>query len=207
MNPNFASSAIRIFSAAINDYHSETNPQKINLSDRYRHTNLEQLLYDKCWTDLVQWHKEDDIRLPEIEPQHALELKRQIDQLNQVRNDIVECIDETFGKQFDGIVPENFAEMNTESPAWAVDRLCILCIKAFHMNEQLFRDDVDTLHINTCKNKLIILNEQIADLSKSVDKLLADIQKGLKVMKIYRQMKMYNNPDLNPVLYGAQKPA
>jgi len=205
MKSNFSSSAINIFSTAINDYHSEGNPQKYNLSARYSHSNIEKLLYDKCWTDLVQWHTEDDIRFPGINPKRALELKRQIDKLNQLRNDIVESIDEYFRQQFDGVVPMNFAEMNTESPAWAVDRLCILCIKAFHMNEQLYRNDVDILHINSCRNKLTVLNEQISDLSKSVDKLLADIQKGFKVMKIYRQMKMYNNPDLNPVLYNAQK--
>jgi hypothetical protein len=205
MNPNFSSSAISIFSTAINDYHSGATPAKVNPGARYRHSKVEKLLYDKCWTDLEQWHTEDDIRLPEINPQRALELKRQIDRLNQLRNDIVESIDEYFRQQFDGIVPVNYAEMNTESPAWAIDRLCILCIKAFHMNEQLHRNDVDILHITSCKNKLLVLNEQISDLSKSVNKLLADIQNGFKVMKIYRQMKMYNNPDLNPVLYNAPK--
>jgi len=204
MKPNFSLSAINVFTSAINDYHIEPNLGKEQFVRRYMYSNIEKLLYDKCWTDLVQWHTEDDIRFPDIEPQRALQLKRQIDQLNQIRNDVVESIDEYFRQEFREVIPANLAEMNTESPAWAVDRLCILCIKAFHMNEQLYRNDVDSLHISNCQNKLGILKEQISDLSESIDKLLADIKNGIKIMKIYRQMKMYNNPNLNPVLYKRQ---
>jgi hypothetical protein len=149
----------------------------------------------------VQWHYEDIIRDPHIDPVEALALKRRIDRSNQDRTDLVEEIDSYFRQQYSEVRPLPDARLNTESPAWAVDRLSILALKIYHMREQAERTDASAEHIARCKAKLDVLLEQQVDLSTAIDQLLDDYQAGRKVMKVYRQMKMYNDPATNPVLY------
>ncbi|HBX21098.1 MAG TPA: hypothetical protein DEF88_11685, partial [Porphyromonadaceae bacterium] len=161
--------------------------------------------YEKNWIDVVQWHLEDIIRDPDILPKEALEIKRWIDRSNQERTDLVEKIDNYFLHHFQLIVPANDAVINTESPAWAIDRLSILAIKIYHMREEVNRMDTDQQHLISCRQKLNVLMEQRVDLSAAIDRLLDDIAQGRKYMKVYRQMKMYNDPSLNPVLYGKNK--
>ena len=164
-------------------------------------TEIEQLLYHKCWIDTVQWHYEDLIRDPEIDPNEGMALKRLIDASNQRRTDMVEQIDDWFLAEFAGVNGEENATVNTESPAWVVDRLSILALKIYHMQEQVGRDNVDPDHIQQVEAKLAVLHEQQTDLSTSFDQLLADIGSGRRTMKVYRQMKLYNDPATNPVLY------
>ena len=149
----------------------------------------------------MQWHFEDIIRDPHIDPSEALSLKRRIDRSNQDRTDLVEQIDSYFRQYFSDVKPLPNATINTESPAWAVDRLSILALKIYHMREQAERHDASQEHIAKCKAKLAVLEEQQVDLSTAIDQLLDDIKAGRKYMKVYRQMKMYNDPDTNPVLY------
>jgi hypothetical protein len=163
---------------------------------------IECSLFIKNWIDAVQWHLEDIIRNPRINPIEALELKRRIDKSNQDRTDLVEMIDSYFLAKFKGIKPKPDASLNTESPAWAIDRLSILALKIFHMEIEVNRVDVSVEHIEKCKIKLNTLIDQRADLSKAIDQLLTDIEMGHKYMKVYRQMKMYNDPALNPILYS-----
>jgi hypothetical protein len=164
-------------------------------------SDIEQLLYQKCWIDTVQWHYEDLIRDPEIDPKEGMALKRLIDASNQRRTDMVEQIDDWFLGQFEAVNADEKATVNTESPAWVVDRLSILALKIYHMREQVERDNVDAEHVQQAKVKLEVLNEQQIDLSASFNELLADIGSGRRVMKVYRQMKLYNDPTTNPVLY------
>jgi hypothetical protein len=161
---------------------------------------LEHLLYRKCWIDTVQWHYEDIIRDPQIDPVAALKLKRQIDASNQDRTDMVEFIDSYFLEKYKAVTSKNDATINTESPAWGIDRLSILALKVYHMNEEATRTDASESHRNTCQTKLNILLDQRVDLSTAIDTLLTDISKGDKYMKVYKQMKMYNDDELNPVL-------
>ncbi|MFC7356123.1 DUF4254 domain-containing protein [Jejudonia soesokkakensis] len=161
---------------------------------------LKHLLYRKCWIDTVQWHYEDIIRDPHIDPVAALKLKRQIDASNQDRTDMVEYIDSYFLKRYEDVTPNADATINTESPAWGVDRLSILALKIYHMNEEATRENATAEHRNACQNKLNILLEQRVDLSTAIDQLLNDIKTGKKYMKVYKQMKMYNDDELNPVL-------
>ena len=158
----------------------------------------------KCWIDTVQWHFEDIIRDPHIDPTEALQLKRRIDRSNQDRTDLVEEIDTYFRKQYSEVKPLPDARLNTESPAWAVDRLSILALKIYHMKEQVEREDAETAHRDKCAEKLSVLLEQQKDLGLAIDQLLEDIEAGRKYMKVYRQMKMYNDPSTNPVLYKKQ---
>ena len=158
----------------------------------------------KCWIDTVQWHFEDIIRDPHIDPTEALQLKRRIDRSNQDRTDLVEEIDTYFRKQYSEVKPLPDARLNTESPAWAVDRLSILALKIYHMKEQVERKDAETAHRDKCAEKLSVLLEQQKDLGLAIDQLLEDIEAGRKYMKVYRQMKMYNDPSTNPVLYKKQ---
>ena len=151
---------------------------------------------------MVQWHLEDIIRDPEIDPVEALALKRRIDRSNQERTDLVERIDSYFYEQFHAVKPLPEARINTESPAWAVDRLSILHVKIYHMQEQVNRQDVSEEQHRKCTDKLAVLNEQLQDMTTSITELLDDYQAGRRIMKVYRQMKMYNDPSLNPVLYG-----
>ena len=162
---------------------------------------IEQLLYHKCWIDSVQWHYEDLIRDPEIDPKEGMALKRLIDASNQRRTDMVEQIDDWFLAEFEGVEGKENATVNTESPAWVVDRLSILALKIYHMREQVGRENVDPEHVRQVKAKLSVLLEQQTDLANSFDELLADIGNGRRKMKVYRQMKLYNDPATNPVLY------
>ncbi len=192
----------RMFDKSVIDYHKTDDVDAV-MPTYTDVTGFALLLYKKNWVDAVQWHLEDIIRDPEINPVEALALKRRIDRSNQVRTDMVEQIDDYFLQNtFSGVSPKADATVNTESPAWAIDRLSILVLKIYHMQEQIERNDASEEHIKKCANKLAVLKEQYADLTQSIKELLNDIQIGEKRMKVYRQMKMYNDTDTNPVLYG-----
>jgi len=190
-----------IFEQAIKDYHVIDDVDQ-PLKNPYTEGSIEYYLYVKNWIDTVQWHFEDIIRDPEIDPAAALVLKRRIDKSNQDRTDLVEMIDSYFLNQYKDVKVLPDATINTESPAWAVDRLSILALKIYHMREQVERKDAEPAHIAKCQQKLDVLLEQQKDLSTAIDQLLADIEAGRKYMKVYKQMKMYNDPSTNPVLYG-----
>lgn len=196
----FTESAIKIFNQAIADYHVKDNVDT-PISNPYKRDEIENRLYLKCWIDTVQWHYEDIIRDPHIDPVEAVALKRRIDQSNQDRTDLVEQIDSYFRQYYSDVKPLENATINTESPAWAVDRLSILQLKIYHMQEQVARADASPEHKAKCQAKFDVLLEQNVDLSTAIDQLLDDIQEGRKYMKVYRQMKMYNDPSTNPVLY------
>lgn len=192
-----------IFEQAIRDYHL-TDDVDAPIRNPYDRDTIAYSLYVKCWIDTVQWHLEDIIRDPKIDPIDALALKRRIDKSNQDRTDLVEEIDTYFRKKYADVKPLPDARINTESPAWAIDRLSILALKIYHMREQAERTDASAEHIAKCRAKLDVLLEQRADLSLAIDQLLDDIAAGRKYMKVYRQMKMYNDPSTNPVLYRQQ---
>ena len=189
-----------IFNQAIDDYHVKDNIDT-PINNPSEEGTIENRLYLKCWIDTVQWHFEDIIRDPEIDPAEALVLKRRIDKSNQDRTDLVEQIDTYFRELYAGVKVLPDAQINTESPAWAVDRLSILALKIYHMREQAERPEASAEHRATCQAKLNVLLEQQVDLSTAIDQLLSDIEAGKKYMKVYRQMKMYNDPSTNPVLY------
>lgn len=193
-----------IFQQAIDRYHQFDRIDH-PLENPYEHASLEHLLYLKCWIDTVQWHMEDVVREPNIDPKDGLYWKRRIDESNQVRTDTVEYIDSYYLQLFASVSPKADARVNTESPAWAIDRLSILALKIYHMQQETLRSDADDAHIEACSTKLAVLLEQRKDLSQSIDELLNDIAAGEKYMKVYKQMKMYNDPSLNPVLYSQQK--
>ncbi len=199
-----AEKANRIFNESIRKYH-ETDSVYQPIDNPYPKDSLEHLLYLKNWIDTVQWHLEDIIRDPNIEPEKALEIKRWIDKSNQERTDVVEYIDSWFLNYFKDVKPKPDAKINTESPAWALDRLSILALKIYHMNEERKRTDLSPAKKKEVEEKYNILLEQQKDLSTAIDELLEDIARGEKYMKVYKQMKMYNDPDLNPVLYGKKK--
>ncbi|MGM9734424.1 MAG: DUF4254 domain-containing protein [Prevotella sp.] len=192
-----------IFGQAIRDYHLTDNVDT-PMNNPYDRGTIDYNLYMKCWIDTVQWHFEDIIRDPHIDPTEALQLKRRIDRSNQDRTDLVEEIDTYFRKQYSEVKPLPDARLNTESPAWAVDRLSILALKIYHMKEQVEREDAEKEHRDKCAAKLGVLLEQQKDLGLAIDQLLEDIETGKKYMKVYRQMKMYNDPSTNPVLYKKQ---
>ena len=192
-----------IFEAAINDYHKTDNVDT-PIQNPYT-SGIERDLYLKAWIDTVQWHFEDIIRDPEINPAEALTLKRRIDKSNQDRTDLVERIDSYFLTLYKNVSIQSNATINTESPAWAIDRLSILALKIYHMREQGERTDASAEHLERCKSKLQVLLEQQKDLSSAIDTLLDDIEHGRKYMKVYKQMKMYNDADTNPILYGKKK--
>jgi len=196
----FTEQANRIFCQVIEDYHLTDNVDT-SIHNPYSRDSIEHSLYLKCWIDTVQWHYEDLIRDPHIDPTEALALKRRIDHSNQDRTDLVEEIDTYFRKLYSNVTPLPDARLNTESPAWAVDRLSILALKIYHMQEQVDRNDASEDHRQRCQLKLSVLLEQQKDLSLAIDQLLDDYAAGRKVMKVYRQMKMYNDPSTNPVLY------
>ena len=197
----FTQIAWPIFERAIINYHLLDDVDQ-PFNNPYTEGTIEADLYRKCWIDTVQWHFEDIIRDPDIAPAEALVLKRRIDKSNQDRTDLVETIDSYFYTKFHDVTPLPDATINTESPAWAVDRLSILSLKIYHMKEQAERKDADEAHLEACRKKLTVLLEQKADLSTAIDQLLEDIAAGRKWMKVYKQMKMYNDPSTNPVLYG-----
>jgi len=189
-----------IFNQVIRDYHIKDNIDT-PISNPYDRDTIENRLYLKCWIDTVQWHYEDIIRDPHIVPAEALSLKHRIDRSNQDRTDLVEQIDCYFRQKYSDVSVLPDARINTESPAWALDRLSILALKIYHMKEQAERADASDEHRRNCQQKLAVLLEQQRDLSTAIDQLLDDIQSGRKYMKVYRQMKMYNDPSTNPVLY------
>lgn len=190
----------KIFQEVINDYHIHNNIDQ-PIVNPYDGETIAHLLYLKCWIDTVQWHMEDVVRNPEINPVEGLGWKRRIDTSNQERTDVVEFIDSYFLKKFVGVKPADNAKINSESPAWVIDRLSILALKVYHMTEETIRPDAAPSHVKSCTDKLDILLNQRTDLSNSLDELLTDIESGQKYMKVYKQMKMYNDPSLNPVLY------
>lgn len=197
---SFTEQAQKIFNQVIIDYHLTDNVDT-PINNPYDRESIEYALYLKCWIDTVQWHYEDIIRDPHIDPVEALKLKRRIDQSNQDRTDLVENIDSYFRQKYSDVEPLKDARLNTESPAWAVDRLSILALKIYHMKEQVERQDASLDHRQRCRMKLDVLLEQQKDLALAIDQLLEDIAEGRKYMKVYRQMKMYNDPTTNPVLY------
>jgi hypothetical protein len=200
----FSGIAYPVFEQSIKDYHQyDSVDQPIN--NPFRKDKIEHLLYAKNWIDTVQWHYEDIIRNPNIDPIAALTLKRKIDASNQERTDMVEYIDSYFLQQYSNVTPKESATINSESPAWAIDRLSILALKIHHMNEEATRLDASPEHRLKCTEKLNVLLEQKQDLSTAIDTLLTDIENGDKFMKVYKQMKMYNDDDLNPVLYQNKK--
>lgn len=197
----FAENANKLFDKAIELYHV-TDDVDTKVTNPYVEGTIEADLFTKCWIDTVQWHLEDIIRDPEIAPVAALALKRRIDHSNQDRTDLVEKIDSYFRTVYADVKVADDATINTESPAWAMDRLSILALKIYHMCEQVKREDADAAHRATCQAKLDVLLEQRVDLTTAIDQLLDDIATGRKYMKVYRQMKMYNDPATNPVLYA-----
>ena len=197
---SFSEKANPIFIQAIRDYHLKDHVDT-PIANPYSRESIEYALYLKCWIDTVQWHLEDIIRNPHINPAEALVIKRRIDHSNQDRTDLVEEIDTYFRKLYQDVTPLPEARLNTESPAWAIDRLSILALKIWHMQEQVDRQDATPEHIQKCQAKLDVLKEQQTDLSTAIDQLLEDIEAGRKYMKVYRQMKMYNDPATNPILY------
>jgi len=200
----FSKLAYSVFEQSIKDYHEFDNvDQPIN--NPYPKDKFEHLLYLKNWIDTVQWHFEDIIRDPQIDPVAALTLKRRIDASNQERTDMVEYIDSYFLQKYSNVQAKDGAKINSESPAWAFDRLSILALKIYHMQEEANRVEASQEHRDKCQEKLNILLEQRSDLSTAIDDLLTDIENGDKFMKVYKQMKMYNDDDLNPVLYQNKK--
>ncbi|MDN3588898.1 DUF4254 domain-containing protein [Pedobacter aquatilis] len=192
--------ANRVFNQVIIDYHKFDNIDQ-PVENPFDAESLEHLFYVKNWIDTAQWHMEDVVRNPQIDPTEGLNWKRRIDAQNQVRTDMVEFIDGYFLNLYQGISALPDAKINTESPAWAIDRLSILALKIYHMQEEAERESATAEHRDTCQSKLNVLLSQRDDLSQSIDELLADIEAGKKFMKVYKQMKMYNDPSLNPVLY------
>lgn len=203
-NSSFAENCNIIFDRSTADYHINDNVDT-PIANPYPEGSVEHTLYAKNWIDAVQWHLEDIIRDPEIDPVAALALKRRIDRSNQDRTDMVEELDSFFRDKYADVEVKADATINTESPAWALDRLSILALKIYHMQAELQRTDASPEHLARCQAKLDVLLQQRVDLSTAIDQLLEDIAAGRKYMKVYRQMKMYNDPDTNPVLYGSKK--
>jgi hypothetical protein len=200
----FISQAITIFQQSIRDYHLKDSVET-EIKNPHPVDSVEHLLYLKNWVDTVQWHLEDIIRDPQIDAVRALQIKRKIDASNQYRTDLVEYIDSWFLKEYQQVKPLPGATYNTESPAWAIDRLSILELKIYHMEIEANRPEASDEHRMKCQGKLTILLEQRSDLSTAIQQLIDDIAAGKKYMKVYRQMKMYNDESLNPVLYQQKK--
>ena len=201
---NFSKSANEIFDRVILDYHRDDHVDTPVINPHPPQT-IENVLYLKNWIDTVQWHLEDIIRNPEIDPVEALAIKRRIDKSNQERTDLVEMIDSYFLQKYQTVEIKPAAVINTESPAWAIDRLSILALKIYHMQQEVNRAGVSPEHKLACGQKLNVLLEQREDLSVAIDQLIDDIENGKKYMKVYKQMKMYNDPNLNPVLYAVAR--
>lgn len=197
----FAQMCNRVFDRATADYHI-TDSIDAPVPQPFEPDTIEALLYAKNWIDVAQWHMEDLIRDPQIDPAEGMVLKRRIDASNQDRTDRVEQLDTYFRDLYKEVKPLDDAQINTESPAWALDRLSILAVKIFHMQVETDRKDASEEHLAKCRGKLAVLLEQRQDLSQAINTLLDDIAAGRKYMKVYRQMKMYNDADTNPVLYA-----
>ena len=200
---NFADKCYDIFQQSVADYHIDDD---VNAPTRcpYDPKSIEGVLYAKNRIDAVQWHLEDIIRDPNIDPVAALALKRRIDASNQDRTDMVEELDSWLRDKYADVHVLPDATINTESPAWALDRLSILALKIYHMDLEAHRPDADDAHRAKCAGKLNILLQQRVDLISAINALIDDIAAGRKYMKVYRQMKMYNDEDTNPVLYGGK---
>jgi hypothetical protein len=199
-----ANDCYKAFQKSIDDYHIHDDVDA-PLRNPFPPNSFEALLYHKNWIDTVQWHLEDIIRKPEIDPKEGIALKRRIDKSNQDRTDMVEKVDDQFLAKFHGVVPKPRARMNSETPAWLLDRMSILLLKIYHMKEQTERTDVSADHISKTKSKLSVLLEQREDMRQAYDELIEDIEKGNRKFKVYRQMKMYNDSSLNPMLYEQNK--
>jgi hypothetical protein len=197
----FTKNANAIFEKVIADYHKYDNVDQPS-ENPFEPGTIDHLLYAKNWIDTVQWHLEDIIRDPQIDPVEALKIKRRIDASNQERTDMVEYVDSYMLDKYKDIKPQADARLNTETPAWAIDRLSILALKIDHMAQEVARTDVDEDHKAACQKKLDVLLTQQVDLSQAIEELIEDIEAGRKYMKTYKQMKMYNDPSLNPVLYA-----
>jgi hypothetical protein len=200
----FSQIAFSVFEQSIVDYHIHNDVNQ-PVNNPFPKDKIEHLLYAKNWVDTVQWHYEDIIRDPQIDPVAALTLKRKIDASNQVRTDMVEYIDSYFLQKYSDVKVKANAKINTESPAWAFDRLSILALKIYHMNEEATRAEASAEHRVKCQEKLNVLLDQKSDMFSSIDQLLIDFENGDKFMKVYKQMKMYNDEELNPVLYQNKK--
>ena len=200
----FTDKANKIFDEAIVEYHLHDDVD-YKPQNPFKDGSIEFLLFAKNWIDTVQWHLEDIIRDPEIDPVEALKIKRRIDASNQERTDMVEYIDSYLLDKYKNIKVAPDAKINTETPAWAIDRLSILALKIYHMRQEATRPDASPEHKAACQSKLDILLTQRQDLSQGIEELIADIEAGRKWMKVYKQMKMYNDPTLNPVLYATKK--
>ena len=196
----------QIFGQCIEDYHRFDNVNQ-PIDNPFPKDSFDHLIYLKNWIDTVQWHFEDQIRDPELDPVKGMQLKRRIDASNQHRTNVVENIDDWFLSVFKDVTARPGARINTESPAWVIDRLSILALKIYHMKEQVLRPDVGENHRQVHQNKLDVLLEQQKDLSESFDYLIEALKQGDKIMKVYRQMKLYNDPDTNPVLYKKDSPS
>lgn len=201
---DFSEKSNRIFWNATQHYHTMDDVDA-EMNNPFEEKTIEYYLFLKNWIDAVQWHLEDIIRDPDIDPVKALQIKRRIDKSNQDRTDLVELIDGYFLDKYKDVKPLPEATINTESPAWAIDRLSILALKIYHMQQEVERHDASPEHVEKCRAKLRVLLEQRVDLSIAIEQLLADIESGRKYMKVYKQMKMYNDPALNPVLYATEK--
>lgn len=198
----FTEKAWEIFNRSIEDYHVKDDVHA-SIQNPYNPSDLiEHLLYKKNWIDTVQWHLEDIIRDPDIDPNEAIKIKRWIDRSNQERTDMVEYVDGWFLDKYKDVRLQDDARINTESPAWAIDRFSILALKVYHMREEANRSEASEEHRKTCQSKLNVLQEQHKDLSTAIEELIQDIEAGRKYMKVYKQMKMYNDDELNPVLRG-----
>jgi hypothetical protein len=199
-----ANECYTVFQKSIDDYHVKDHVDT-PVKNHYAEGSFESLLYIKNWIDTVQWHLEDIIRLPDINPVEAVKIKRRIDKSNQDRTDRVEQMDDYFLFQFKGVTPKPTAKINSETPAWLLDRMSILMLKIYHMKEQTDRKDASAEHIAKCQTKLNVLMEQKTDMQMAFDQLMEDIRVGDRKMKVYRQMKMYNDESLNPMLYQQKK--
>ncbi|MFA6769699.1 MAG: DUF4254 domain-containing protein [Bacteroidales bacterium] len=200
----FSENCNKIFDICVNDYHKTDNVDT-PVNNPFKEESLDWYLYSKNWIDAVQWHLEDIIREPSIDAVEALKIKRRIDGSNQNRTDMVELIDSFFMDKYSNVKVQENATLNTETPAWAIDRLSILALKIYHMKAEAERAEASPEHRESCNTKLKVLLTQREDLSGAIDTLLTQIEKGEKYMKFYKQMKMYNDPALNPVLYGGKK--
>ncbi|MBW3520978.1 DUF4254 domain-containing protein [Chryseobacterium sp. NKUCC03_KSP] len=201
---NFTDTAWKTFNQSIEDYHV-LDSVETPVNNPFETDSLERILYAKNWIDTVQWHLEDIIRDENIDPVEALQLKRTIDSSNQKRTDLVEFIDSWFLDKYKNITPRSDAKINTETPAWAVDRLSILALKVYHMSLEANRESASEEHRQNCQAKLDVLLTQKEDLSTSIIQLLTDIENGDVKMKVYKQMKMYNDESLNPILYQKEQ--
>lgn len=201
---SYTDKANEIFDRAVREYHL-SDCIDTPCPNPYTAGSHEHTLYAKCWVDAAQWHMEDEIRVPSLPAEQGMVLKHRIDASNQLRTDMVEEIDSMLRDKYSEVKPLPSASINTESPAWAIDRLSILALKLWHMREQAERSDASDTHRATAAGKLAVLEEQRRDLSAAIDTLLDDIAAGRKYMKVYRQMKLYNDPETNPAISRAKK--